>query len=225
MFVVIIPEMRIYEGHWLNLQFRNLRQTSWFNGSLLDFFTGGYHLGKCISIPTGILSFKDVSLFYMYWWNFNLLLPHGIAPACGASDIRHKSTPNLRRPIYVKRNSIVLLPFTVINQHMGLYRNAEFTYWALRTPKVNLSGISLKRATNQNFIMFQNYRNWVTVKSDSFAPSSSWLMNDRWRVFWFDKIVQIGSKPECFKEIFIFRSFSTNILGQSNSLIDQIFLC
>ena len=46
MFVFIIPEMRIYEGHWQNLQFRKLRQTSWFNGSLLNFFTGGYQLGN-----------------------------------------------------------------------------------------------------------------------------------------------------------------------------------
>ena len=27
---------------------------------------------------------------------------------------------------------IVLLPLTVINQHMGLYRNAEFTYWVFQ---------------------------------------------------------------------------------------------
>ena len=101
------------------------------------------------------------------------------------------------RTIYVTRNPIVLLPFTVINQHMGLHRNAEFTYWALRMPKVNLSGISLKKATNQNFITFQNYRNWVTTKLNS----SSWLTHDRWRVFWFNKIIQIESKPECFKGI------------------------
>ena len=124
--------------------------------------------------------------------------------------------------IYVRRNSIVLLPFTVINQHMGLHRNAEFTYRAFRMPKVNLSGISLKRETNQNFITFQNYGNWVTVKSDSFATNSFWLMHDIWRVILFNKIVQIASKPKCFKGIFIF--ISTNILGQSNSLIDQIFL-
>ena len=41
-------------------------KTEAFNGSLLYFFTGGYQLGKHISIPTGIYSFKDVSLFYMY---------------------------------------------------------------------------------------------------------------------------------------------------------------
>ena len=104
----------------------------------------------------------------------------------------------------------------------GLHRNAEFTYQAFRTPKVNLSGISLKRETNQNFITFQNYGNWVTVRSDSFATNSSWLMHDMWWVILFNKIVQIASKPKCFKGIFIF--ISTNILGQSNSLIDQIFL-
>ena len=43
------------------------------------------------------------------------------------------------------------------------------------------------------------------------------------RVIWFNKIVQIASKPKCFKGIFICQ-FSTNIFGQSNSLIDQIFL-
>ena len=124
--------------------------------------------------------------------------------------------------IYVRRNSIVLLPFTVINQHMGLHRNAEFTYWAFRTPKVNLSGISLKRATNQNLITFRNYGNWVTVKSDRLATSLSWLTHDiRW-VICFNKIVQIASKPKCFRGIFIF--ISTNILGQSDSLINQTFL-
>ena len=105
--------------------------------------------------------------------------------------------------IYVRRNSIVLSPFTVINQHMGLHRNAEFTYQAFRTPKVNLSGISLKRATNQNFIMFRNDGNWVTVKSNSFATNSSWLTHDIRLVIWFDKIVQIASEPKCLKEIFI----------------------
>ena len=36
------------------------------NRSLLDLFIGGYQLGKRISIPIRIYSFKDVSLFYMY---------------------------------------------------------------------------------------------------------------------------------------------------------------
>ena len=110
--------------------------------------------------------------------------------------------------IYVRRNSIVLSPFTVINQHMGLHRNAEFTYRAFRTPKVNLSGISLKRATNQNFITFRNYENWVTVKSNSFATNSSWLMHDIWWVIWLNKIVQIASEPKCLKEIFICQFFN-----------------
>ena len=110
--------------------------------------------------------------------------------------------------IYVRRNSIVLSLFTAINQHMGLHRNAEFTYRAFRTPKVNLSGISLKRATNQNFITFRNYGNWVTVKSNSFATNSSWLMHDIRRVIWFNKIVQIASEPKCFNEIFICRFFN-----------------
>ena len=150
----------------------------------------------------------------------------GISSFCGTWDctgmrsFRYQAQKYPKRStIYVRRNSIVLLPFTVINQHMGLHRNAEFTYRAFRMPKVNLSGISLKMATNQNFIMFQNYGNWVTVKSDSFASSLPWLMHDIWWVS-FNKIVQIASK--CFKGIFIF--ISTNILGQSNSLIDQIFL-
>ena len=33
---------------------------------LFNFFTGDYQLGKCISIPTRIYSFNDVSHFYMY---------------------------------------------------------------------------------------------------------------------------------------------------------------
>ena len=110
--------------------------------------------------------------------------------------------------IYVRRNSIVLSPFTVINQHMGLHRNAEFTYRAFRTPKVNLSGISMKRATNQNFITFQNYGNWVTVKLNSFATNSSWLMHDIWRVIWFNNIVQIAREPKCLKKIFFCRFFN-----------------
>ena len=92
MFVYIIPEMRIYRGHCHNLQFRKLRETSWFNGSLLNFFTGGYHLGKHISVPARIYPFKDVSLFYVLM-EFHPFIAHGIALECGASDIRHKSTP------------------------------------------------------------------------------------------------------------------------------------
>ena len=36
----------------------------------------------------------------------------------------------------------------------GIAPECGFTYRALRMPKVNLSGISLKKATNQNFITF-----------------------------------------------------------------------
>ena len=186
MFVFIIPEMRIYKGHWHNLQFRKLRQTSWFNGSLLNVFIGGYQLGKCISIPTRIYSFKDVSLFYMYWWNSSF---RSTWDCTGMRSFKYQAQKYPKwSTIYVRRNSIVLLPFIVINQHMGLHRNAEFTCRAFRMPKVNLSGISLKRATNQNFIMFRNYKNWVAVKSDSFATSSSWLTHDMQWVIWFNKI-------------------------------------
>ena len=136
---------------------------------------------------------------------------HSTWDCTGMRSFRYQAQKYLKwSTIYVRRNSIVLLLFTVINQHMGLHRNAEFTYRAFRMPKVNLSGISLKRATNQNFITFTNYGNWVTVKSDSFATSLSWLMHDRWWVFWFNKIVQIVSKPECFKGIFIYRFFNKN---------------
>ena len=109
---------------------------------------------------------------------------------------------------FTSGDTLVLLPFTVINQHMGLHRNAEFTYQAFKMPKVNLSGISLKRATNQNSLRFRNYEKWVTVKSGSFATRPSWLTHDIRRVLWFKKIVQIASKPKCFKEIFICRFFN-----------------
>ena len=45
---------------------------------------------------------------------------------------------------YGRENSIALLHFTVINQHMVLQRNAGFKCQALKTPKVNLTGISLQ---------------------------------------------------------------------------------
>ena len=134
---------------------------------------------------------------------------HSTWDCTGMWSFRHQAQKYPKwSTIYVRRNPIVLLPFTVINQHMGLHWNAEFTYWALRMPKVNLSGISLKKATNQNFITFQNYRNWATTKLNSFATSSSWLTHDRWRVFWFNKIIQIESKPECFKGILIYWFFN-----------------
>ena len=45
---------------------------------------------------------------------------------------------------YGKENSIALLHFIVINQHMVLQRNAGFKCQVLKTPKVNLTGISLQ---------------------------------------------------------------------------------
>ena len=67
MFVFIFHEVRIYIGHWHNLQFRKLRQTSCdLIEVLLNFFTGGNQLGKRISIPTRIYSCKHISHFYMY---------------------------------------------------------------------------------------------------------------------------------------------------------------
>ena len=45
---------------------------------------------------------------------------------------------------YGRENSIALLHFIVINQHMVLQRNAGFKCQALETPKVNLTGISLQ---------------------------------------------------------------------------------
>ena len=41
-------------------------------------------------------------------------------------------------------NSVVPQHFIVINQHMGLHQNEEFTIQALKTPKMNLTGISLQ---------------------------------------------------------------------------------
>ena len=45
---------------------------------------------------------------------------------------------------YSRQNSIALLHFIVINQHMVLQRNAGFKCQALKTPKMNLTGISLQ---------------------------------------------------------------------------------
>ena len=45
---------------------------------------------------------------------------------------------------YGRENSIALLHFIVINQHMVLQRNAGFKCQALKTPKVNLTGTSLE---------------------------------------------------------------------------------
>ena len=68
-------------------------QTSRFNRSLLKFFTGGYQLSKCFSIPIRIYSLKDVSLF---------ICTDGISSFRSTWDctgmqsfnIGHKSTPN-----------------------------------------------------------------------------------------------------------------------------------
>ena len=45
---------------------------------------------------------------------------------------------------YDRENSIALLHFIVINQHIVLQRNAGFKCQALKTPKVNLTRISLQ---------------------------------------------------------------------------------
>ena len=45
---------------------------------------------------------------------------------------------------YGRENSIALLHFIVINQHMVLQRNTGFKCQELKTPKVNLTGISLQ---------------------------------------------------------------------------------
>ena len=45
---------------------------------------------------------------------------------------------------YGRENSIALLHFIVINQHMVLQRDAGFKCQALKTPKMNLTGISLQ---------------------------------------------------------------------------------
>ena len=45
---------------------------------------------------------------------------------------------------YGRENSIALLHFIVINQHIVLQRNARFKCQALKTPKMNLTGISLQ---------------------------------------------------------------------------------
>ena len=45
---------------------------------------------------------------------------------------------------YGRENSIALLHFTVINQNSVLQRNAGFICQPLKTPKMNLTGISLQ---------------------------------------------------------------------------------
>ena len=51
---------------------------------------------------------------------------------------------------YGRENSIVLLLFIVINQHILLQRNAGFNCQALKTPKMNLTGISLQSVAISN---------------------------------------------------------------------------
>ena len=63
---------------------------------------------------------------------------------------RHISTQNEAQSM-VGGNFIVLQHFIVINQHMGLDRNAEFTIQALKTPKMNFTGISLQSVATQYF--------------------------------------------------------------------------
>ena len=48
-------------------------------------------------------------------------------------------------------NSVVLEHFIVINQHMGLHWDAEFTNQALKMPKMNFTGISLQSVATQYF--------------------------------------------------------------------------
>ena len=150
MFVFIFPEVRIYKGHWHNLQFRKLRQASCdLMEVLLNFFIGGYQSQYLqeYTLSRMFLTFictNGISSFHSTW------------DCTGMRSFNYQAQKYPKwNTIYVRRNSIVLSPFTVINQHMGLHRNAEFTYRAFRTPKVNLSGISLKRATNQNSINFK----------------------------------------------------------------------
>ena len=45
---------------------------------------------------------------------------------------------------YGRENSIVLLHFIVIDQHIALQRNAGFNCQALKTPKISLIGMSLQ---------------------------------------------------------------------------------
>ena len=86
----------------------------------------------------------------MYQWNFHSIIAHRIAPECGASPTRHISTQNEAQSM-VGGNSLVLQHFIVINQHMGLHQNAEFTNQALKMPKMNFTGISLQSVATQYF--------------------------------------------------------------------------
>ena len=85
---------------------------------------------------------------------FHPIIAHGIAPECRASFTRHISTQNEAQSM-VGGNSTVLQHFIVINQHMGLHRNAEITIQASKTPKMNFTGISLQSvATNISIKIF-----------------------------------------------------------------------
>ena len=132
-FVFIIPQVRICKVYCHNLQFRELRQTPWFNGSLLNFFTGGYQLGKRISIPTRIYSFRDVSIYiytiyYIYIFIYIVYICTDGIPSSrstwdctGMRSFRYQAQKYPKwRTIYVRRNSIVLLPFTVIEPTHGI---------------------------------------------------------------------------------------------------------
>ena len=60
---------------------------------LLNFFTGGNQLGKHLNTNKNILFQGCLSLLYVLM-EFHPFIAHRIAPECGASNIRHKSTPN-----------------------------------------------------------------------------------------------------------------------------------
>ena len=86
----------------------------------------------------------------MYQWNFHSVIAHRIAPEYGASPTRHISTQNEAQSM-VGGSSLVLQHFIVINQHMGLHWNVEFTNQALIMPKMNFTDISLQSVATQYF--------------------------------------------------------------------------
>ena len=80
---------------------------------------------------------------------FYPFVAHRIALEYRASDMRLQMKHNLRQE---KLYSTVTLHSD--QQTHGIAPECEFTDQAFKTSKVNLSGISLKRETNQNFITF-----------------------------------------------------------------------
>ena len=99
-----------------------------------------YYDEQNLQLSRNKIILRQMLCVLMFYWNFHPIIAHRIVSECGASLTRHISTQNEAQSM-VGGNSIVLQYFIVINQHMGLHRNLEFTIQALKTPKMNFTGI------------------------------------------------------------------------------------